>query len=63
MTRKLGGGIAWIHWRKKEIGIADFVQNNPILRLDSDGALDAPIYDEEGNFLGTMIKDCRVKLL
>ena len=31
----------------------NFVQNNPINRVDPDGALDAPIYDTEGEFLGT----------
>jgi uncharacterized protein RhaS with RHS repeats len=31
----------------------NYVQNNPIFRVDPDGALDAPIYDEDGNFLGT----------
>ena len=31
----------------------NFVQNNPINRVDPTGALDAPIYDEDGNFLGT----------
>ena len=31
----------------------NFVQNNPITRVDPTGALDAPIYDTEGEFLGT----------
>jgi len=31
----------------------NFVQNNPINRIDPDGALDSPIYDESGDFLGT----------
>lgn len=31
----------------------NFVQNNPISRFDPDGTLDAPIYDEDANFLGT----------
>jgi len=31
----------------------NFVQNNPLVRIDPDGALDNPIYDEKGNFLGT----------
>jgi RHS repeat-associated protein len=31
----------------------NFVQNNPINRVDPDGALDAPIYDTDGEFLGT----------
>jgi RHS repeat-associated protein len=31
----------------------NFVQNNPILRVDPTGALDNPIYDKEGEFLGT----------
>ena len=31
----------------------NFAQNNPINRIDPDGALDAPIYDTEGEFLGT----------
>lgn len=31
----------------------NFVQNNPINRVDPTGALDNPIYDKEGNFLGT----------
>lgn len=31
----------------------NFVQNNPINRVDPTGALDNPIYDTEGNFLGT----------
>jgi RHS repeat-associated protein len=30
-----------------------FVQNNPINRIDPDGALDAPIYDTDGEILGT----------
>ncbi|GAB3433088.1 RHS repeat domain-containing protein [Niabella aquatica] len=30
-----------------------FVQNNPISRVDPTGAFDNPIYDREGNFLGT----------
>ena len=29
-----------------------YVQNNPILRIDPDGAIDSPIYDQNGNFLG-----------
>jgi hypothetical protein len=37
------------------IGISpyNFAQNIPLNRIDKDGALDAPIYDTEGNFLGT----------
>ena len=31
----------------------NFVQNNPIIRVDPAGAVDSPIYDQEGNFLGT----------
>jgi len=31
----------------------NFVQNNPINRVDPTGALDSPIYDESGDFLGT----------
>lgn len=31
----------------------NFVQNNPINRVDPIGALDNPIYDENGDFLGT----------
>jgi RHS repeat-associated protein len=31
----------------------NFVQNNPINRLDPTGALDNPIFDREGEFLGT----------
>lgn len=31
----------------------NFVQNNPINRIDPNGALDNPIYDNDGNFLGT----------
>lgn len=31
----------------------NFVQNNPISRFDPNGALDAPIYDRDANFLGT----------
>src|SRR5690606_9153825 len=31
----------------------NFVQNNPINRVDPTGALDNPIYDTEGNLLGT----------
>jgi RHS repeat-associated protein len=31
----------------------NYVQNNPILRIDPLGALDNPIYDTDGNFLGT----------
>ena len=31
----------------------NFVQNNPINRIDPNGALDNPIYDYGGNFLGT----------
>jgi hypothetical protein len=31
----------------------NFVQNNPINIIDPTGALDNPIYDEEGEFLGT----------
>lgn len=30
----------------------NYVQNNPILRVDPDGALDSPIFDKDGNFLG-----------
>src|SRR5690554_4206053 len=30
-----------------------FVSNNPINRIDPTGMLDNPIYDEDGNFLGT----------
>jgi len=30
-----------------------YCQNNPVMRVDPMGALDAPIYDTEGNFLGT----------
>jgi RHS repeat-associated protein len=31
----------------------NYCQNNPIIRVDPTGALDSPIYDEGGNFLGT----------
>jgi RHS repeat-associated protein len=31
----------------------NFVQNNPIYRVDPTGALDAPYVDENGNYLGT----------
>ena len=31
----------------------NYVQNNPLNRIDLDGALDDPIFDESGNFLGT----------
>jgi uncharacterized protein RhaS with RHS repeats len=31
----------------------NFVSNNPLNRVDPTGALDDPIYDEEGEFLGT----------
>ena len=31
----------------------NYVQNNPVLRIDPTGAIDNPIYDNEGNFLGT----------
>ncbi len=31
----------------------NFVQNNPTNRVDPTGALDNPIYDTDGNFLGT----------
>jgi RHS repeat-associated protein len=31
----------------------NFVSNNPIMRIDPTGALDNPIYDEDGDFLGT----------
>lgn len=31
----------------------NFVQNNPINRIDPTGALDNPIYDKQGDFLGT----------
>ncbi|MBR9830736.1 RHS repeat-associated core domain-containing protein [bacterium] len=31
----------------------NFVQNNPINRIDPDGRLDSPIYDKSGEFLGT----------
>ena len=31
----------------------NFVQNNPLNRIDPDGRLDNPIYDENGDFLGT----------
>ncbi|SMG11512.1 RHS repeat-associated core domain-containing protein [Marivirga sericea] len=31
----------------------NYVQNNPMIRIDPDGALDAPIYDTAGEFLGT----------
>lgn len=31
----------------------NYVQNNPINRVDPNGALDNPIYDYDGNFLGT----------
>jgi RHS repeat-associated protein len=30
----------------------NYVQNNPILRIDPNGALDSPIFDKDGNFLG-----------
>lgn len=30
----------------------NFVQNNPIIRIDPDGRLDEPIYDLDGNHLG-----------
>jgi hypothetical protein len=31
----------------------NYVQNNPIIRIDPDGNSDNPIYDYQGNFLGT----------
>ena len=31
----------------------NFVQNNPLVKVDPNGALDNPIYDTDGNFLGT----------
>jgi hypothetical protein len=31
----------------------NYVQNNPILRIDPDGALDSPIFGRDGKFLGT----------
>ena len=31
----------------------NYVQNSPLSRIDPTGALDNPIYDEDGNFLGT----------
>ena len=31
----------------------NYVQNNPVQLIDPTGALDAPIYDTEGSFLGT----------
>ena len=30
-----------------------YTSNNPINRIDPTGMLDAPIYDEDGDFLGT----------
>ena len=31
----------------------NYVQDNPILRIDPDGALDSPIFGRYGKFLGT----------
>ncbi|MBL7792067.1 MAG: RHS repeat-associated core domain-containing protein, partial [Saprospiraceae bacterium] len=30
----------------------NYAQNNPIMRIDTDGELDSPIFDKNGNFLG-----------
>ena len=37
----------------------NYVQNNPLSRIDPTGALDNPIYDEDGNFLGADDKGLR----
>ncbi|MBT0813066.1 hypothetical protein KIH41_17390 [Litoribacter ruber] len=39
--------------QRKWVSPYNFVQNNPISRIDPLGALDNPIYDYGGNFLGT----------
>lgn len=41
----------------------NFVQNNPINRVDPTGALDNPIYDTDGNFLGTDDKGLQGKAI
>lgn len=40
-----------------------FVSNNPINRVDPTGMLDNPIYDEDGNFLGTDDKGLQGKAI
>lgn len=41
----------------------NFVQNNPMNRVDPTGALDNPIYDTEGNLLGTDDKGLQGKAI
>ncbi len=41
----------------------NYVQNNPINRVDPTGMLDNPIYDEDGNFLGTDDKGLQGKAI
>ncbi len=41
----------------------NFVQNNPLTRIDPTGALDSPIYDKNGDFLGTDDKGLQGKAI
>lgn len=41
----------------------NYVQNNPINRVDPTGALDNPVYDPEGNLLGTDNKGLQGKAI
>ena len=46
-------GVDPLEYERPSLTSYNYVQNNPLLRIDATGALDSPIFDRQGNFLGT----------